>query len=277
MSTPQLQSSRGLLIWLLPIAALLAYAAHLTDYGQKLWPESIQWRKAAAPVNAAGVVPDIAFNADASPYAVVTDRNLFVPWRKPAPPAEPPPPPPEPPKPQIRRGVYALTGTMQIGSNVFATVKENATNRTKQVKVGDTLQEYSVKSVDADRIVLAYAGQEEELVLARYTQSGRATPPPAPVPVSAGQPALPGRQMGAPLAQPGGVPGGIPPRVAPPAAQPGGVPPFPPSGSTPVPPQYAPGTAQAQPVPSTPVAQPANPDVIDVGELLRRRREARKQ
>jgi hypothetical protein len=274
MSTPA--NLRSLLPWLIPVAALAAYGAYLTDYGRALTADGLAWRKPATASANTGVVPDIAFNADASPYAAVTDRNLFVPWRKPAPPPEPPPPAAEPPKPQIRRGIYALTGTMQVGDQVFATVKENATNRAKQVKVGDTLQEYSVKSVDTDRVILAFAGQEEELVLARFTQSGRATPPPALPQVAAVQQVPP---AAAPLAQgvapspvsPGGVPGGIPPRVAPPPG----------AGGFPIPPNTAASAApvppQSNPVPPTPSAQSAAPEVIDVGELLRRRREARKQ
>ncbi len=266
-------SARSAALWLLPLVALLAYGAWMTDFGRKLFGEDVAWRKVNAMAGGSGVVPDIAFNADASPYAVVTDRNLFVPWRKPAPPPEPPKAAPEPPKPQIRRGVYALTGTMQIGESVVATVRETATNRTKQVRAGELLQEYTVQKIDMDRVVLAFAGQEEELVLARYTQSGRATAPPAvavaqPVPSVPGAVPVPSAQM------PGGVPGGIPPRIAPlPQQNTGGLAPFPPSGTN----QAMPVAPQPAAVATTPVAQPPAPEVIDVGELLRRRREARKQ
>jgi hypothetical protein len=271
-------NTRGVILWLLPIIALLAYGGKLTDWGRDLTSDGVEWRKVNAQVASNGVVPDIAFNADASPYAVITDRNLFVPWRKPSPPPEPPKPPADPPKPQIRRGIYALTGTMQIGKDVFATVKENATNRTKQVKVGDELQEYKVQAVDNDRIVLAYAGQTEELVLAKYTLSGRATPPPAqamPIPTqqpqqAQQQPQQPQPPQGIPVVQPRGQQ----------PTPPGSISSFPPStggfapGTGPVP---VPSAPPATPVTAVPVAQPPQPEIIDVGELLRRRREARKQ
>ncbi len=268
-------ATRGALLWLLPIAALLAYGGKLTDWGRDLVSDDIAWKKVNAQMAANGVVPDIAFNADASPYAVITDRNLFVPWRKPSPPPEPPKAPAEPPKPQIRRGIYALTGTMQIGTDTFATVKENATNRTKRVKVGDELQEYKVQEVDNDRIVLAYAGQTEELVLAKYTQSGRAVAAPAqvaglpPLPPQVPQPAQPQQVPGMPAVQPRGLP-------APPNA-PGSFPAS--NGGFPqgAPPVALPAAPPATPVTAVPVAQQPQPEIIDVGELLRRRREARKQ
>jgi Type II secretion system protein C len=269
-------SSRGALLWLIPLAALLAYGGKLTDWGRDLVTDDIAWKKVNAQMAANGVVPDIAFNADASPYAVITDRNLFVPWRKPSPPPEPAKPPADPPKPQIRRGIYALTGTMQIGTDTFATVKENATNRTKRVKVGDELQEYKVQEVDNDRVVLAYAGQTEELVLAKYTQSGRAVAPPAQaVPMPPLPPQVP--QAGqVPQQQQPGMPA-VQPRAQP--FQGGAVAPFPPvipspQSGGPVP---LPAAPPATPVTAVPVAQQPQPEIIDVGELLRRRREARKQ
>jgi hypothetical protein len=81
---------RAVALWLIPIGMLLAYGGYVTDWGRKLLSDDIAWRKVSAPQVSTGVVPDIAFNADASPYAAITDRNLFVPWRKPAPPPEPP-------------------------------------------------------------------------------------------------------------------------------------------------------------------------------------------
>jgi hypothetical protein len=278
-------TSRGALLWLVPIIALLAYGGKLTDWGRDLTSDDIAWKKVNAQMAANGVVPDIAFNADASPYAVITDRNLFVPWRKPAPPPEPPKPPADPPRPQIRRGIYALTGTMQIGKDVFATVKENATNRTKQVKVGDELQEYKVQEVDNDRVVLAYAGQTEELVLAKYTGSGRATPAPAQaMPVPPQQQAQQAQPQQAPQPQP---PQGMPvvqPRGA--GDQTGAaraipVAPIPQSGQ-PQPQQGGLFSRTTDPATlgyaaNTPVTAQPQPETIDVGELLRRRREARKQ
>ncbi len=267
-------ASRSVFLWLVPLLALLAYGGKLTDWGRDFTSDGVSWKKVNPQIASNGVVPDIAFNADASPYAVITDRNLFVPWRKPSPPPEPPKPPADPPKPQIRRGIYALTGTMQIGKDVFATVKENATNRTKQVKVGDELQEYKVQEVDSDRVVLAYAGQTEELVLAKYTQSGRAIAPPVQV---AQLPPLPPQVQ--PSAQPQSQPPGMP-AVQPRAPQPIAPGSFPasnggfPQGSQPVP---LPAAPPATPVTAVPVAQQPQPEIIDVGELLRRRREARKQ
>jgi hypothetical protein len=276
-------SMRTLALWLIPLGGLAAYGAYLTDFGRNLDADDVRWRKVTSSTAPSGVVPDIAFNADASPYAAVTDRNLFVPWRKPSPPPAPPPPPAETPKPQIRRGVYALTGTMQVGDAFFATVKETATNRTKRIQVGDDLQEYKVTKVETDRVVLAFAGQEEELVLARFTQSGRATMPPAPVvaaapvpPVPTGQPPNPAQPQ--PIPQ-GGVPGGVPPRLAQnPGMQraPDGTFTFPPALTAP--PQAGVAAPAAPPqVNPVPVAQPPQGEVIDVGELLRRRREARRQ
>jgi hypothetical protein len=274
--------TRSALLWLIPLIALLAYGGKLTDWGRDLVSDDIAWKKVNAQMAANGVVPDIAFNADASPYAVITDRNLFVPWRKPSPPPEPPKPPADPPKPQIRRGIYALTGTMQIGNDTFATVKENATNRTKSVKVGDELQEYKVQEVNNDRVVLAYAGQTEELVLAKYTQSGRAVAPPAqavqipPLPPQVPQAGQVPQQVppGMPAVQPRAPNAGqaVPVPVAGPGG-PGTLWSFPPAGSAPTP--APPGVPQ--PVASVPVAQPPQGETIDVGELLRRRREARRQ
>jgi hypothetical protein len=77
-------SMRTLALWLIPLGGLAAYGAYLTDFGRNLDADDVRWRKVTSSTAPSGVVPDIAFNADASPYAAVTDRNLFVPWRKPS-------------------------------------------------------------------------------------------------------------------------------------------------------------------------------------------------
>jgi hypothetical protein len=283
-------SSRTLALWLVPIVVLLAYGGYMTDWGRQLVGNEVNWRKVTTPPVSTGVVPDIAFNADASPYAAVTDHNVFAPWRKPAPPAEAPKGPVEPPKPQIRRGIYTLTGTIALGEDVIATVKETATGRTKQVRRGEQLQEYLVEKIESDRVFLAFAGQTEELALAKFTQSGRASvsvpvapqavpavlppgmAPPGVAPPGAA-PQMPPQGQGRPVAgQPGAnvVPVPIP-------NAPGSIAPFPPSVTTPPggTPQSTP--AQTPPVSTVPTAQTPPPEVIDVGELLRRRREARNQ
>ncbi len=287
-------SSRTLALWLIPIALLLAYGGYVTDWGRQLGGNEVSWRKVTTPSLSTGVVPDIAFNADASPYAAVTEHNVFAPWRKPAPPADTAKVPVEPPKPQIRRGIYTLTGTIALGDDVIATVKETATGRTKQVRKGEQLQEYLVEKVESDRVFLAFAGQTEELALAKFTQSGRAS---VSVP-SAAQPvptALPPGMAPPGMAPPGAVPQQPPqlpsvpgrPVAGQPGANvvqvpiptaPGSIAPFPSSVTTPPgggSPQTPP--AQTPPVSTVPTAQTPPPEVIDVGELLRRRREARNQ
>jgi hypothetical protein len=243
------------------IATAIALAAALgieTDWGNALNASPPAQPSVAGKHDSARVLPDFRMSSENGTYAQISERPLLNPSRRPAP-TQVVQSAPEPPKPQVRRGLYQLIGVIDLGNVKVAQVRELASNRTKSVREGDSLQEMTVKKVDATQITLAFQGETDVIELAKYTASGRV---PQPAPPS--QPIQPSAQL-------------TPPPVA--SAQPPAQPsPMPPAGAMaatgqPVPPPLL------QPMPQGAPAGAAQPqrEVISVVEMLERRRLARQQ
>lgn len=241
------------------IATAVALAAALgfeTDWGAALSAPPPAQQSVSGKHDNATVLPDFRMNSEAGTYAQISERPLLNPTRKPAP-TQLVQAAIEPPKPQVRRGLYQLIGVLDLGNVKVAQVRELASNRTKSVREGDSLQEMTVKKVDATQVTLAFQGETDVLELAKFTASGRVPQPPAPPP-----PMQPPPQ---PVAQ------------AQPPAQP--IP------AQPIPNLAAVGAGQPVPQPllqqmpagaPTGTAQPQR-EVISVVEMLERRRLARQQ
>ena len=235
------------------IAAAVALVAALgfeTEWGSALTASSTPTRSVTGKHDNAAVLPDFRLSSEATNYAQISERPLLNPTRKPAP-TQLVVAATEPPKPQVRRGLYQLIGVMDLGTVKVAQVREIASNRTKSIREGDALQEMTVKKVDATQVTLAFQGETDVLELAKFTASGRvpqpvAPPPPPPQPVVQAQPFVPPPLPLSPVAVGAGQP-----------VQP----PFP------------------QPIPVPTAAAPVAPqrEVMNVVEMLERRRLARQQ
>lgn len=237
-------------------AALAAALGFQTDWGSALTAASPAQQSVSGKYDNATVLPDFRMNSEAGTYAQISERPLLNPTRKPAP-TQMVQAAVEPPKPQVRRGLYQLIGVLDLGNVKVAQVRELASNRTKSVREGDSLQEMTVKKVDATQVTLAFQGETDVLQLAKFTASGRVPQPAAPPPPMQPQPQP---QLGAQVQ---------------PAAQPGPMPPIPAiaGAGQPVP---QPLLQQMPAGAPTGAAQPQR-EVISVVEMLERRRLARQQ
>lgn len=164
---------------LLALAVALAAAfGHVSQWGDafSVAAGARTDRATAARGGDLGLLPDFRLTADAANYGQISQRPVFNPTRAPAPTA-PAVATTEPPKPSIRRGLYQLVGIIDLGVGKIAQVKELATNRTQTVRVGDSLQEMKVTAITADGIRLAFAGETDDVRLAKFTPSGRVPQP----------------------------------------------------------------------------------------------------
>jgi hypothetical protein len=244
-------------------AALLVALGIETDWGASLTLPASQARAVGAKHDSAAVLPDFRLGSEANAYNQIVERPLLNPNRKPAP-TQVVTAAPEPPKPQVRRGLYQLIGITDLGPVKIAQVREVASNRVKSVRQGDQLQEMTVAKIEPTQVTLAFQGETDVIEMAKFTASGRVPQPSAPPPqplAAAPQPA-PQPPPGLPP-QPNPNPTGLPlsaliPGVL--AAQ-GGV-------------AAAPASTPTPPVAAEP---PKQREVMNVVELMERRRLARQQ
>lgn len=193
-------------------AALAAALGWVSDWGRDFSAEpDVLRQKAAVKADAGTLLPDFKLSAESNAYAQISERPLLNPTRRPAPTQAIAQTAPEPPRPQIRRGLYQLVGVSDLGGVKVAQVKETATNRTKNVRVGDLLQELEVARIDQQSVTLSFLGETDVLSLAKFTPSGR-LPVPAPAPPP--QPVA-GVSPPPPAAVDNAVPVAIPPALPP--------------------------------------------------------------
>ncbi len=172
-------------------AVFLGALGWMSDWGQGFFSEAeVNPAKVSAKLDAAAVLPDFKLPSESNAYAQIAERPLLNPTRRPAPTQAVAAVAPEPPKPQIRRGLYQLVGVSDFGGVKFAQVREVAGGKVRSVKVGEQLQEMSVKQIDNEKVLLAFQGEIDTLELPKYTASGR-IPQPAPPPPVVQQPQLP--------------------------------------------------------------------------------------
>ncbi|MEP6702511.1 MAG: hypothetical protein ABJB04_05910 [Betaproteobacteria bacterium] len=206
--------ARLLYWWWVPVAvALAAVVGWETDWGDALYtPIVVAAAPEAKPV-APQLLPEYKQSAGPEIYAEVVDRPLFSPTRRPA----PPPPPPEPPKQSMQTGQYQLTGTIEVGTKLYAFLKEVKTGRGLRVAQGDVLQTgLKLAKIEPDRVTFTQYDQEEEVKMVVSKSRGptpTAPPPGAPGAPGVVPPGIPGAPGGVP--HPGGVPGFPPPPVRP--------------------------------------------------------------
>lgn len=168
---------------LVALAVALGLAVGLqANWTSGLAASGFTLRGVAGTRDVASVLPDFRLGSDAVTYSQIVDKPLLNPTRRAAP-TQAVVAPVEPPKPQIRRGLYQLVGVTDFGSAKIAQIRELSNSRITSVREGDTLQEFTVKLVSADQVVLAFDSETDTIALPSYTASSR-VPPPSRQPVS---------------------------------------------------------------------------------------------
>lgn len=191
---------RAALWWIVPLLVAIALLAWETDFGRavRLPPP------AEAPVEPRPVVtsllPEYTIAGGTPGLSDTVQRTLFNPTRRPAPVLLA-----DPSKTRLQRGQFALTGTMVVGGQNTAFLRENAGGKSRRVLQGDTVNGILVAEVKPDRVRLALGDESEELVL-RVVTNPRPTAQPVPQAPVAAAPGTPGTP-GGPVAQaPAGTP-----------------------------------------------------------------------
>jgi hypothetical protein len=199
--------SSSLAWWLVPLAVALAFLGWETDWGRALAPVPEPAETITPKPVPVSVLPDftIAGGLGARPETVA--RTLFNPTRRPAPPVVA-----EAPKPTMKRGQFALTGTLVVDGKSTAFLREVAGGKSRRVLQGESINGLTVAEVKPDRVRLALGDETEELILKVQSNPkptvvaavpAAAPPAPADAPVAA-QPAPAGavRPTPAPVAMP---------------------------------------------------------------------------
>lgn len=242
-----------------------------TNWGRSLRKEAVLPKFAAAKPSEISLLPVFSMQPLETAFQESANRPLFMPSRRSVPAAVT--------APRLKPGQFLLVGTSktkEFGDS--AMLKEIASNKTTVVKLGSTVLDMTVDSIEHDRVVLRVGDDREEVkMVARSVpgasaRPGGATQPGQTAPGAAG-PGMP--RTAAPVNN--GIFGG------PPAAQ--NVPPVLPPGA-----QFAPGAPGTPTVfpgapgsnivipgqanPTTPTTQPRAPTPE---EILERRRRARAQ
>jgi hypothetical protein len=102
-------------------------------------------------------------------------RTLFNPTRRPAPAAGQ-----ASANSGLKRGQFALTGTLLVEGKNTAFLREIAGNKARRVQAGETINGMKVADVKADRVILTLGDESEELVL-KVATNPRPTPQPVAV------------------------------------------------------------------------------------------------
>ena len=173
---------RAALWWLLPLVALGAMFAWETDWGRSVEkePETTETIEPKPVVTA--LLPEFEIPGGVGARTETVERTLFNPTRRPAPQTAQ-----EGGPSRMKRGQFALTGTLLIDGKNTAFLREVAGNKPRRVQSGETINGMRVTDVKADRVVLALGDESEELVLKVATN-----PRPTPAPVVATPQQAPG-------------------------------------------------------------------------------------
>jgi len=166
---------RSALWWLLPLVALAAMFGWETDWGRSVekQPEVTEAIQPKPVVTA--LLPEYEIPGGVTARSETVERTLFNPTRRPAPQSAP-----ESAPSRMKRGQFALTGTLLIDGKNTAFLRELSGNKSRPVRAGETINGLRVADVKPDRVVLALGDESEELMLKVATN-----PRPTPAPVVA--------------------------------------------------------------------------------------------
>lgn len=205
-----------------------------------------------AALHEANLLPPVAPIVPEQAYAQVTERPLFTPTRRPAPPE------PVGAKPAFNRGQFVLQGVIVVGEGRTALLREVTSGRIHRVERGKEVNGIKVEKIESTEVTLAQGGERETVALAIQKPG-----PAAAVAVSS--PQGPFAAPPPPAAPPGAAANTAQAAAA--GAPTGGTAPL--SGAARGP---SPGSTETARIPATPSTQPMSPE-----ELLARRRARRNQ
>ena len=188
--------------WLLPLVALALTFGWETDWGRHVEtsPQSAELIEPKPVVTA--LLPEYEVAGGVAARTETVERTLFNPTRRPAPSLGQDGSGPG----RMKRGQFALTGTMLVEGKNTAFLREIAGNKSRRVQAGETINGMRVAEVKADSVTFMLGDESEQLALKVATN-----PRPTPAPVVAAVP-QPGQAIAA------AVP--APPQAAPPTARP---------------------------------------------------------
>ena len=178
--------------WLLPLVALAATFGWETDWGRAVELRSQPTDAIEPKPVATALLPEYEIAGGVAARNETVERTLFNPTRRPAPTLAQDGSGPG----RMKRGQFALTGTMLVEGKNTAFLREIAGNKARRVHVGETINGMRVAEVAADRVTFMLGDEKEELVLKVATN-----PRPTPAPVVAAVP-QPGQAVAAAGAQP---------------------------------------------------------------------------
>ena len=206
----------------------------------------------AAPTEA-GLLPPLAPVIPEQAYAQVTERPLFTPTRRPAPPEA------VSGKPAFNKGQFVLQGVIVVGEGRTALLREVTSGRIHRVERGKDVNGIKVEKIEATEVTLTLGGEKETVALLVQRPAG-ASPAAASAPQGPFGALLPAAAVATTAAP------ATPSQNVPNAS---GLASAPVSGAARGP---SPGTAETARVPATSSTQPMSPE-----ELLARRRARRNQ
>ena len=205
-----------------------------------------------AVLHEANLLPPVGPVVAEEAYAQVTERPLFTPTRRPAPPEA------VGTKPAFNRGQFVLQGVIVVGEGRTALLREVTSGRIHRVERGREVNGIKVEKIESTEVILAQGGERETLALVIQKPGAAAavvaSTPQGPFSVPLPPAAPPGAAANTAQATPAGVPTG---------------------GSAPlsgVARGPSPGSPETARIPATPSTQPMSPE-----ELLARRRARRNQ
>ncbi len=196
----------GMLWWLVPLVALAALIGFETDWGRGLTKAvpAAESPVVPKPVETA-LLPEYQLEGGLAARTETVNRTLFNPTRRPAPVVAV-----DASKATIRRGQFALTGTVVVEGMNAAYLREVAGGKSRRVMQGETVNGMTLAEVRPDRVVLAQGGETEELVLKVLPGPKTTTQPTPGAPAAGGAaaaaPVPPGAAAATPAARPAAAP-----------------------------------------------------------------------
>jgi hypothetical protein len=113
-------------------------------------------------------------------YASIVERPLFLPDRRPPPDEPEEQEPTEPEAPSDLDGTD-LTAVIITPAAVSAWVRPPKSKETERLRLGDDFQGWTVKTIEADRLVFERQGETNEVILRDYAHSPPTVPPRTPI------------------------------------------------------------------------------------------------
>lgn len=107
----------------------------------------------------AKLLPPLASIGAEQAYPETVARPLFIPTRRPAPEA------PVAAQGALQKGQYVLQGTIVVGDNRMAMLREKSTGKVTRVERGKEFNGMKVVAIEKEAVTLAVGSDEEKLVL----------------------------------------------------------------------------------------------------------------